>query len=152
MTNKEILKILATEQIGDQHELLKIIEGRGYSMTQSTLSRRLKKLGVKKKHGIYMAPNVVQGAMPGLLKRIDEAPPNLLVLHTSPGHAQALAYQLDYISANDPESVTSLTSSEDTGFPEIIGTVAGDDTVLIVTKPEHLRSLKEKISKHWQSL
>lgn len=149
ISNKEIAKLISTEKIQNQNQLLERIEALGYSMTQSSLSKRLTKLRVKKKHGIYELSNTVEVGLRGLLKRIDEAPPNLLVLHTPPGHAHALAYQLDYISANDPSSVASLTEVEDTGFSEIIGTIAGDDTVLVVTSPEKLDELKEKLLKFW---
>lgn len=149
MTNREILQIIASEEIKDQSELLKKIQDRGYQITQSTLSRRLRQIGVKKKHGVYIPPNVVEFPTAGLLKRIDEAPPNLLILHTLAGHAHALAYQLDYISANDPEAVRGSYTAEGTGFPEIIGTIAGDDTVFVATRPEKLKELKQKIIKHW---
>ena len=147
--NNEIVRIISTEKIQNQNQLLEKIEGLGYSMTQSSLSKRLAKLRVKKKHGIYVLSNTVEVGLRGLLNRIDEAPPNLLVLHTPPGHAQALAFQLDYISAKDPNSIVSLTDVEDTGFPEIIGTIAGDDTVLVVTSPDKLGVLKEKLQQFW---
>lgn len=151
MTNKELLKIIATEEIRDQTELLKRVRSLGYEMTQSTLSRRLGKIGVRKKHGVYIAPNSPDIGIGNLIKRIDESPPNLLVLHTPPGHAHALAYQLDYISSNDPDSTSSDEGHiQDTGFPEIVGTIAGDDTVLVVTRPGQLEKLKQKIIKFWK--
>ncbi|PWU05386.1 MAG: hypothetical protein C5B43_03385, partial [Verrucomicrobia bacterium] len=107
MNNKDLLKIIATEEIRDQSELLEKIKQKGFEMTQSTLSRRLNKMGIKKKHGVYLAPNSPDISISSLIKRIDEAPPNLLVLHTPPGHASALAYKLDYMSANDPDSTSS---------------------------------------------
>lgn len=151
MTNKELLKIIATEEIRDQSDLLKKVRDLGYEMTQSTLSRRLIKMGVRKKHGVYIAPNSPDIGIGNLIKRIDESPPNLLVLHTPPGHAHALAYQLDYISSNDPESTsTGEESEQDTGFPEIVGTIAGDDTVLVITRPGQLEKLKHKIIEFWK--
>lgn len=150
MTNNELLKIIATEEIRDQSVLLEKIKKAGYTLTQSTLSRRLTKLGVRKKHGVYIAPNTMDISISSLIKRIDEAPPNLLVLHTPPGHASALAYKLDYMSANDPESTSNINVSEDTGFPEIVGTIAGDDTVLVITRPGELENLKQKIIEFWK--
>ncbi len=152
MNNRELLKIIATEEIRDQSELLKKIKNRGFEMTQSTLSRRLNKMGIRKKHGVYIAPNSPDITFSSLIKRIDEAPPNLLVLHTPPGHASALAYKLDYMSANDPESTSSNfgTTNDDTGFYEIVGTIAGDDTVFVVTRPGQLENLKRKIIELWK--
>lgn len=153
MNNKELLKIIATEEIGDQSVLLEKIKKLGYVMTQSTLSRRLSKMGVKKKHGVYIAPNSPEITISSLIKRIDEAPPNLLVLHTPPGHAHALAYKLDYISANDPDSTSTeveLDGQGDTGFSEIVGTIAGDDTVMVVVRPGQLENLKRKIVEFWK--
>lgn len=151
MTNKELLKIIATEEIRDQSELLEKVKGLGHEMTQSTLSRRLTKMGVRKKHGVYIAPNSPDIGISTLIKRIDESPPNLLVLHTPPGHAHALAYKLDYISSNDPDSTSSLDDiAQDTGFSEIVGTIAGDDTVLVITRPGQLENLKQKIIKFWK--
>lgn len=151
MTNKELLKVIATEEIRDQSVLLERVKNLGYAMTQSTLSRRLKKMGVRKKHGVYIAPNSPDIGISSLIKRIDESPPNLLVLHTPPGHAHALAYKLDYISSNDPDSTSNLDeNNQDIGFPEIVGTIAGDDTVLVITRPGQLEQLKQKIIEFWK--
>lgn len=151
MTNKELLKIIATEEIRDQSVLLERVSSLGYAMTQSTLSRRLRKMGVRKKHGVYIAPNSPDIGISSLIKRIDESPPNLLVLHTPPGHAPALAYKLDYISSNDPDSTSNLDENDqDIGFPEIVGTIAGDDTVLVITRPGQLEQLKQKIIEFWK--
>ncbi len=151
MTNKELLKVIATEEIRDQSVLLERIKSLGHAMTQSTLSRRLRKMGVRKKHGVYIAPNSPDIGISSLIKRIDESPPNLLVLHTPPGHAHALAYKLDYISSNDPDSTSNLDeNNQDIGFPEIVGTIAGDDTVLVITRPGQLEQLKQKIIEFWK--
>lgn len=153
MNNRELLKIIATEEIRDQSELLEKIKALGFDMTQSTLSRRLHKMGVKKKHGVYIVPNSPDISISSLIKRIDEAPPNLLVLHTPPGHAHALAFKLDYMSANDPDSTSiemEVEDNEDRGFYEIVGTIAGDDTVIVVVRPGQLENLKRKIIEFWK--
>lgn len=153
MNNKELLKIIATEEIRDQTELLTRIKELGFEMTQSTLSRRLNKMGVRKKHGVYIAPNSPDITISSLINRIDESPPNLLVLHTPPGHAQALAYKLDYMSANDPDSTSislDIEASDDRGFYEIVGTIAGDDTVLVIARSGQLENLKRKIIEFWK--
>ena len=139
MNDKELLELIRRHEIRDQHALMGMMKGGG--MTQSTLSRRLKKLGVRKKHGVYVVPaGVGGGMMTGVLLRVTVAPPNLLILHSPPGHAHALAYQLDNVSVHGGEG-------GETGFPEILATLAGDDTVFVATLPENLMSLKEKIEK-----
>lgn len=143
--DQDILKIISGETIRDQGQLLAKIKEAGFVMTQSNLSKRLKKLEIKKKHGVYTPPTTVDINIKGLLKRIDLSPPNLVVLHTLPGHAHALAYQLDYASFNDPDSISSSAGDGDTGFPEIIGTVAGDDTVIVVVVPGQGEMLKVKL-------
>lgn len=153
MDNKKLLKLIATEEISDQNELLKKARELGYDMTQSTLSRRLHKMGVRKKHGVYIVPNSPDITISSLIKRIDEAPPNILVLHTPPGHAHALAYRLDYMSANDPDSTSGsldLDDNDDRGFNEIVGTIAGDDTVIVVVRQGQLEKLKQKIIEFWK--
>ena len=118
-----ILQLLEATPIADQGDLLTRLEAQGHALTQSTLSRRLKRLGVLKVQGRYrrMEPGVQ--TLPEVT--ITEAPPNLLVLRTAPGFAQALGLSLDA----DP-------------LPGQMGTIAGDDTVFVAVLPERLAEVK----------
>jgi transcriptional regulator of arginine metabolism len=121
-----ILQLLEATPIADQSDLLARLEAQGHELTQSTLSRRLKRLGVLKVQGRYR--RVEQGAQTLPEVTITEAPPNLLVLRTAPGFAQALGLSLDA----DP-------------LPGQMGTIAGDDTVFVAVAPERLAEVKAQL-------
>ena len=127
--DKAILHILETREITDQAQLLESLQSEGYDLTQPTLSRHLKKLTVQKREGRYQR---VDTPAPGIVPfQIIEAPPNLIVLKTLPGFAQALASTLDQRSLQG-----------------IAGSVAGDDTIFIALKsPDLLTPLKEALEK-----
>ena len=114
-----ILQLLDTSPIADQGDLLARLEAQGHAMTQSTLSRRLKRMGVLKVQGRYRRVESTAQSLPEVT--ITEAPPNLLVLRTAPGFAQAPGLSLDA----DP-------------LPGQMGTIAGDDTVFVAVLPERL--------------
>jgi transcriptional regulator of arginine metabolism len=118
-----ILQLLEAAPIADQGDLLQLLGAQGHELTQSTLSRRLKRLGVQKVQGHYRRIEVLSQALPEAT--LLEAPPNLLVLRTAPGFAQALGLSLDA----DP-------------VPGQMGTLAGDDTVFVAVLPERLAEVK----------
>jgi len=118
-----ILRLLEASPITDQGELLAHLAQAGQELTQSTLSRRLKRLGVVKVQGRYRRLEPSPQTLPEL--RIVEAPPNLLVVRTAPGFAQALGLLLD------AEPVAGQ-----------MGTLAGDDTVFVAVQPERLAEVK----------
>lgn len=121
-----ILQLLEAAPIADQGDLLARLEAQGHELTQPTLSRRLKRLGVLKVQGHYR--RVESGAQVLPEVSITEAPPNLLVLRTAPGFAQALGLSLDA----DP-------------VPGQMGTIAGDDTVFVAVAPERLAEVKAQL-------
>jgi len=118
-----ILRLLEEQAIADQGELLARLAAKGHDLTQSTLSRRLKRLGVQKVRGRYRRVEASAQGLPGA--SLTEAPPNLLVLRTAPGFAQALGLSLDA----DP-------------VPGQMGTLAGDDTVFVAVLPERMADVK----------
>ncbi len=107
-----ILRLIEKHEIPDQSALLKHLAREGFDLTQSTLSRHLKKLSVQKREGRYQRVEPQRLGLPAF--RLREAPPNLLVLTTTPGFAQAMAEMLDQHQ-----------------HPAIAGTLAGDNTVFI---------------------
>jgi transcriptional regulator of arginine metabolism len=109
--------------IADQGEWLARLAAQGHELTQSTLSRRLKRLGIAKVQGRYRRTEAGVQTLPEV--SVTEVPPNLLVLHTAPGFAQALGLSLDA----DP-------------VPGQMGTIAGDDTVFVAVQPERLAEVK----------
>ena len=116
----QILKLIRSKRIGTQEELSQELKSQGIAATQVTLSRDIRDLGLLKTPEGYRQ---VEAAPPRLsvetiaaeLLQDVRVAQNLIVLRTSPGNANALAVALDKAD-----------------WPEIVGTIAGDDTVLIV--------------------
>ncbi len=139
-----IRKIIVDKEISSQEELLSHLEKQGFSMTQATLSRDLKYLKVAKMPNgdsyVYLLPDgnnlaeeVDYSAFPfsGFVS-IDFAQ-GMGLMRTLPGHAGSIAYAIDQLNAY-----------------EIAGTIAGDDTILIiprdgVTKGDLINLLKRRI-------
>lgn len=120
-----ILSIVQNYEIHEQIDLQKLLKERGYDIPQATLSRRLKKLNISKVSGVYKMVDTSHSYFPMVLNmQISEF--GLIVLHTYPGHANSLAYSLDkkYVSY----SPKNLKNSG------ILGTIAGDDSVLLIVK------------------
>ena len=123
-----ILRLLEAHPITDLTDLLARLAAEGHELTQSTLSRRLKRLGVQKVQGRYRRVEAGAQAMPEV--QLAAVPPNLLVLRTAPGFAQALGLALDREPA-----------------PGQMGTLAGDDTVFVAVLPERLEDVKAHLQR-----
>jgi transcriptional regulator of arginine metabolism len=123
-----ILQLLDSSPITDQGDLQIRLKEHGHDLTQSTLSRRLKRLGVHKVQGRYRRVEASASLLPEV--SVTEVPPNLLVLRTAPGFAQALGLSLDA----DP-------------MPGQMGTLAGDDTVFVAVLPERLAEVKAHLAR-----
>jgi transcriptional regulator of arginine metabolism len=138
MSNKQqrqqaILQLIGAHQVSSQEELRTLLAARGLNVTQATLSRDLRDLGVvrapSEDGARYMLPEMVadeakpslEGLLPQLFSRIDGVG-ELLVLHTLPSGAQPVAEALDA-----------------QGWPEVIGTLAGENTVLIICRSQQAR-------------
>ncbi len=121
---KAILDLLDEGPVGSQEELQKLLHRRGLDAGQATLSRDIRELGLVKSAGGYSLPGrevLVETDLPLVSRLVREfvtsvrAAENLLVTKTSVGSAQPVAAALD-----------------EEAWPEAIGTIAGDDTILIV--------------------
>ncbi|RKH13448.1 arginine repressor [Corallococcus sp. CA053C] len=128
--DEAILQLISQQEIIDQAVLQELLEEAGHAPSQSTLSRRLKRLSVQKVNGRYQRVEplpVVKPAAPRV--SIIEAPPNMLVLKTAPGYAQIFGLALDR------EEVEGLA-----------GTVAGDDTIFIAVRdPSRLQDVRASV-------
>jgi transcriptional regulator of arginine metabolism len=118
-----IARLLRANAIERQSELVVLLQSEGYVATQSSVSRDLKDMGAIKVKTGYSLPEDSAAGNGDSLKQIAEfvreiraAGPNLLVITTAIGAAQRVALTLDRIS-----------------WPEIVGTLSGDDTVFIAT-------------------
>ncbi|HTY58416.1 MAG TPA: arginine repressor [Bacteroidota bacterium] len=118
-----IREIIATKQIGSQDGLRRELKKRGCNVTQATLSRDMKELGVSRivssAGGQYaiQAPVEVQALRPLVNAEVLSIDANeaMIVVHTLPGCANTVG---EYIDVQK--------------HPDVIGTVAGDNTLLII--------------------
>lgn len=121
-----IRHILQTESIGNQEELLKRLENSGFRVTQATLSRDIKQMKVikvqdEKGNYVYRLPDYSTFMQPAQEQTQHhpkiEFSGNLAVVKTRPGYAMGIASDID------------------THAPyEILGTIAGDDTILVIPR------------------
>ena len=118
-----ILQILREQIVGRQTVLVELLRQQGIEATQSSVSRDLKQLGVTKLGQGYAPtdPGFTdddrdQSMFGDFVRDIQTAGANLTVIKTAIGAAQRVAVYLDR-----------------TGWPEIIGTLSGDDTIFIAT-------------------
>jgi len=122
-----ILTLIRDKPIRNQNELLEALERSGVSLTQSTLSRELKTLGIGKApdgRGGYRYVAGASGAE-GPLAPVAafvvslESAKNFVVVKTPPGNAMGVARAIDEVE-----------------WPEIMGTIAGDDTILLIARSD----------------
>ncbi len=129
--HRAILELVAAHAVGSQEELRRLLAGRGWEVTQSTLSRDLHELRLARvptADGVRYVPTdprpdpdqggrtALASLLPQLFARIDGVG-ELVVLHTVPGGAQPVAAAFDGAQ-----------------WPDVLGTVGGDDTILIVCR------------------
>lgn len=118
-----IAELLELHPIHRQAELVRLLRSEGYDATQSSVSRDLRDLGAAKLRDGYSLPErptgnneQALGLVTEFIRDIRSAGPNLLVVTTAIGAAQRVALTLDRIS-----------------WPEVVGTVSGDDTIFVAT-------------------
>jgi transcriptional regulator of arginine metabolism len=123
LRQKVILELLEERSVGSQEDLQRALSKRGLKVGQATLSRDVHELGLVKAGAGYMLPAeaVSEPALPPVSRLVREfvlevrAAENQLVIKTTVGSAQPVAAALD---------------GQD--WEEAIGTIAGDDTILMV--------------------
>jgi transcriptional regulator of arginine metabolism len=129
-----ILRIVRQDTVGSQEQLRERLKAEGFAVTQATLSRDIRELGLAKVAApdggshYALAPEGSAGVRPQLEQLLPtmlvaaEGVGPLLVLKTTTGGAQALGLALD-----------------GAGWNEVIGTIAGDDAILVITRSERAR-------------
>lgn len=132
-----ICRALGRAPAATQQDLVDALRSQGFDATQSSVSRDLRDLGAVKTGNGYVLPQGETGgedeiaSVAGLLRELNAAGPNLLVIKTAIGAAQRVALALDRC-----------------GWPEIVGNVGGDDTVFTATATVAAqRALLQKISR-----
>ncbi|MGH8162258.1 MAG: arginine repressor [Gammaproteobacteria bacterium] len=125
--DEAILQLIRDENLADQSAMRDRLRLAGHAVTQPTLSRHLKRLGIRKVRGAYRQIEATADLVPRYGLTI--AQPNLVILKTKPGHAQVLAVLLD------AENI-----------PGAAGSIAGDDTVFIAARsPDDLDALGDRV-------
>ena len=127
---KRILNLIRAKRIGTQEELRAELERSGVPATQSSVSRDLDELGVVKNHGFYALPQANGDAARGLVS-LDIAGDVLVIAKCLPGRASAVAVEID-----------------DAAIAEIVGTLAGEDTIFIATHDQ--KSQRAVMKKIWE--
>ncbi len=124
-----ILELIDREALHSQELLRRRLKQHGFDTTQATISRDIKELGLVKRagDGAYQRPGVdaanpaavltaLERAAADFLRGVDRVQ-QLVVVRTGPGQAQSLAFALDRAR-----------------LPEVVGTIGGDDTILIIAR------------------
>ena len=118
-----IMRILRRGQVRRQEDLVRLLKKAGHAVTQSSISRDLRDLGVLKASGRYLLPpeevtrtNGDFGTLAQFVRELRLAGPAITVLRTTIGAAQSVAVAIDRAA-----------------WPEVAGTLSGDDTIFIAT-------------------
>jgi transcriptional regulator of arginine metabolism len=125
-----IAEVIRTSTVASQADLAERLRGEGWNVTQATVSRDLEELDALKVRGVYVIlpendrplrpAEEPQARLIRLLRELltgADASGNLVILRTPPGAAQFLASAVDRA-----------------GLPDVLGTIAGDDTILLVAR------------------
>ena len=128
-------KIICGQEVSDQVQLLNELRNSGIETTQATISRDLQELNVVKvraKPGHYKYEILGKASESDLSEQLTvvfdnfvneiKSTNNLIVIKTAPGNANSVAVIIDRL-----------------GLPEILGTIAGDDTILVIVDTDENR-------------
>ena len=124
-----IVELVDREALHSQEQLRLRLHQRGFEATQATISRDIKELGLVKRagDGAYQRPGVETASPETVLTALERAAAEfvhavdrvqqLVIVRTGPGQAQTLAFALDRAR-----------------LPEVVGTIGGDDTILVIAR------------------
>jgi transcriptional regulator of arginine metabolism len=128
---EKILSLIKAYRIGTQEELLEFLERAGMAATQSSISRDLEELGIVKLNGYYTMPKPANGAAARGLLNLLPAGDALVVARCEAGMASPVAVEIDRAA-----------------IEEIVGTLAGEDTVFIAVQDK--KAQRSAIKKIWE--
>jgi transcriptional regulator of arginine metabolism len=126
LRQKAILDLIRNQEIASQEQLLEELLAQKIDVSQSTLSRDIQELGLAKSGGVYTAgvepprssDETIRRTLREYLMDVAVAQ-NIVVLKTGPGHASTLSRAID-----------------EAAWEEIVGSLAGDDTVFVAVRSE----------------
>jgi transcriptional regulator of arginine metabolism len=140
---RAILTLVATRPVHSQEELVALLQSQGFEVTQATVSRDIKELGLAKvpirsEQGDEIFKYVVPSAAVNYVSRLHrtvaelvttvEGAVNIIVMRTPPGSAMMVASAID-----------------EAAWPEVLGTVGGDDTVVVIVRsPEEMPYVRQR--------
>ena len=136
-----ILDVIQRQPVRNQEQLRRLVRAAGFDVTQATLSRDVRELGLVKggAAAAYQAPAatapngpttlpLLNRAVTDYLTRVDRVQ-QLVVMRTGPGQAQLLGVAIDGAR-----------------LPEVVGTIAGDDTILVIARdPRRAQQLVKRL-------
>lgn len=137
--HEQILEVIRRHRVSSQESLRELLAQRGTDVTQATLSRDIRELRLVKVPGadgvgFYSSPEEwdstpsLESLLPALFHSA-EGVDHLLVVRTMKGGAQTVAAGIDWEE-----------------WPEVLGTLAGDDTILLILRdPKHLSVVKRRL-------
>ncbi len=120
-----IVRLLRSSPVRRQQELVRLLKREGHAVTQSSISRDLRELGVLKASDGYVLPDNAElsartqdnyAAVAQFVREVRTAGPSIIVVKTTIGSASSVAAAIDKA-----------------GWPDVAGTVSGDDTIFIAT-------------------
>jgi transcriptional regulator of arginine metabolism len=121
-----IIELVQQDTVSNQEQLRRLLVRRGFEVTQATLSRDIHEIGLVKTsdgYAVNVGESAGEPALPPALRLVREfvtevrEAQNLLVVKTAAGSAQPVAAALDA-----------------EGWQEVVGTVGGDDTILVISQ------------------
>ncbi|HLL13915.1 MAG TPA: hypothetical protein VK388_02445 [Pyrinomonadaceae bacterium] len=128
---RKLLNLIRAKPVSTQGELAAHLERAGFAATQSSISRDLEELGVVKRRGRYVVPRAADSATARGLVGLEVAGDALVVARCEPGLASAVAVEID-----------------GAGVKEIVGTLAGEDTIFIAVAER--KAQRVVIKKIWE--
>ncbi|HMS08317.1 MAG TPA: hypothetical protein PKE66_02435 [Pyrinomonadaceae bacterium] len=126
---QRILELVEGRKITRQDELVSLLTELGFGVTQASVSRDLDELGIVKAGGYYTLPALDKRKAKLGVKSVEAAGDVLIVVKSEPGFASAAATHID-----------------SAGIGEIVGTIAGDDTIFVAVRyPNQQRSVIKRL-------
>ncbi len=140
-----IREVLASSPVASQDELRRKLRRRGIHVTQATLSRDIHELRLSKGPGGYSLPNG-NGSVSAIAASEEDQPPSLTEMIDSFGvrvrHAMNQVVVTTVMGGAQP--VAAALDREE--WPEVVGTIAGDDTVLVIcSDPRHATEVQARL-------
>jgi transcriptional regulator of arginine metabolism len=125
-----IRELVAHSLVSNQDELRRKLRRRGFEVTQATLSRDIHELRLSKGPGGYVLPN--GNGSTATASPVEDGPPTVAEMIESFGLSATQAMNQVVVRTSMGGAQPVAAALDRTGWPEVVGTIAGDDTVLVI--------------------